>query len=661
VALDKSNSDQVKKFSPNQLDKQSALGNLPQNCSEVKISDTDLSFTVCVESTGIRIKHKDKEALINFADFENPRALREVLDEEFGYDVKDQLNGKIAFYLANDANVNQLLNKAKSGESYEFCIDFVNGECTDTYIIANKDGVFVAKKVYNKSEKKFDIYSKPVSSIKIKKIQKVKFNGIFNVEFKKKFVKIETYDGEILTGEVGELTALIKNDYGLEQPEKFKFLLNRNYETALGYYAVGAWFDGDTLNFATESLYNPSWKKIDKYKLPPDIPAEKKKEALQRIIGTVNSFNDRRIVTWILSYGVIANFAHFLRQKIGYFPHTILVGKQKTGKTTLTVLNQYLYWGSNPLPPIKPKTEPQLRQLLSQSTLLTPLEEWSELASNSDQVSEMINSLHSSAQSFVLKRITTTNPDVNGTYLSLSAILADTNFTQELDTASLDKIIFVKLDKEEGIDISKAQANNALLKNELKGNYHLHKILHSIGIELIQITAEKLKRFDFNKERVELLNDLISIGYMSWIDIFKRYGITLTPTVEELYMEFPSPELKLIETVSEEDLNLMFEEFINSKIKQIQKEAGNISGDVPATMIDFLKYGFYFEDQEIVCSYGLISEFNRWLTTVKGLKQRPVSRLISDLGFKKTTVRVDGQLINAFRLNSVLPSILSLE
>jgi len=661
VALDKSNSDQVKKFSPNQLDKQSALGNLPQNCSEVKISDTDLSFTVCVESTGIRIKHKDKEALINFADFENPRALREVLDEEFGYDVKDQLNGKIAFYLANDANVNQLLNKAKSGESYEFCIDFVNGECTDTYIIANKDGVFVAKKVYNKSEKKFDIYSKPVSSIKIKKIQKVKFNGIFNVEFKKKFVKIETYDGEILTGEVGELTALIKNDYGLEQPEKFKFLLNRNYETALGYYAVGAWFDGDTLNFATESLYNPSWKKIDKYKLPPDIPAEKKKEALQRIIGTVNSFNDRRIVTWILSYSVIANFAHFLRQKIGYFPHTILVGKQKTGKTTLTVLNQYLYWGSNPLPPIKPKTEPQLRQLLSQSTLLTPLEEWSELASNSDQVSEMINSLHSSAQSFVLKRITTTNPDVNGTYLSLSAILADTNFTQELDTASLDKIIFVKLDKEEGIDISKAQANNALLKNELKGNYHLHKILHSIGIELIQITAEKLKRFDFNKERAELLNDLIFVGYTSWIDVFKKYGIALTATVDNVYNEFPSPELKLVETISDEDLNLMFEEFINSKIKQIQKEAGNISGDVPATMIDFLKYGFYFEDQEIVCSYGLISEFNRWLTTVKGLKQRPVSRLISDLGFKKTTVRVDGQLINAFRLNSVLPSILSLE
>ena len=647
--MSNSNSEnQDKKFSPNQLD-----NNLDNNCSEVKIKDTDLSFTVCVEPTGIRLKHKEKEALIDFGDFENPRALREVLDEEFGYDVRDPLNGKIVFSLHNDANVNQLLNKAKHGETYEVCLKFVNGECSDVYIMANENGVFIAKKVYNKTTKSFDNLSELISSIKVKKIQNVRFNGIFDVDFGAKFVKIGTYDGEILTGEVDELTILIKSRYGLEHLEKFKFLLNQSYEVTNGYYAVGVWFDGDTLNFATESLYNPSWKKIDKYKLPPDVPAEKKKEVLQRIIGTVNSFRDKSVVTWVLSFGVIANFAHFLRQKIGYFPHAIIIGKQKTGKTTLTVLNQYLYWGSNPLPPIKPKTEPQLRQLLSQSTLLTPLEEWSELAS--DQVSEMIDSLHGSAQRFVLKKITTSNPDVNGIFLSLSSILADTNFTQEIDPASLDKILFIKLDKNEGIDVNKAQENNALLKNELKGNYRLHDILHSIGIELIQTTAEKLKQFDFNKERVELLSDLISVGYMSWIDVFKKYGITLTPTVDELYIEFPSPELKLVETVSEEDLNLMFEEFINSKVKQIQKEAGNISGDVPTTITDFLRHGFYFDSNEIICSYGLISEFNKWLTTIKGLKQRPVSRLISDLGFRKSSVRINGQLITVFKLNSIIP------
>jgi hypothetical protein len=267
----------------------------------------------------------------------------------------------------------------------------------------------------------------------------------------------------------------------------------------------------------------------------------------------------------------------------------------------------------------------------------------------------MISSLHGSAQRFVLKRITTSNPDVNGTFLSLSSILADTNFTQEIDSASLDKIIFVKLDKDEGIDVNKAKENNALLKNELKGNYHLHDILHSIGIELIQVTAEKLKLFDFNKERAELLNDLIFTGYRAWIDLFKKYGIRLTMTVDKLYVEFPYPELKLVETISDEDLNLLFEEFINSKVKQILKELGNIGGNVPNTTTDFMRYGFYFDGNEIVCNYGLISEFNKWLSNVKGLKQRPISRLISDLGFKKTTIRLNGQVINAFKLNSVLP------
>ena len=607
---------------------------------------------MCIESIGIRLKHKEKEVLIDFADFENARALREIIDEEFGYDVRDPLNGRIVFFLKNDANVNQLLNKAKHGESYEVCLEFVNGECNGVYIMANENGVFITKKVYNKTTGDFDSISRQISAIKVKKIQSVRFDGIFDVDFGAKFVKIETYDGEILTGEVDELTTLIKAKYGLEQPEKLKFLLNQSYEVTNGYYAVGVWFDGNTVNFATESLYNPSWKKVDKCKLPPDIPIEKKREVLQRIIGTVNSFRDKGIVTWVLSFGVIANFAHYLRQKVGYFPHTIIVGKQKTGKTTLTVLNQYLYWGVNPLPPIRPKTEPQLRQLLSQSTLLTPIEEWSEIASSSEQVSEMLNALHGSAQRFVLKRITTSNPDINGTFLSLSSIIADTNFTQEIDTASMDKIIFVKLDKDEGVDVNKAQQNNALLKNELKGNYRLHEVLHSIGIELIQVTAEKLKRFDFNKERAELFDDLIFVGYTSWIDIFKKYGITLTTTVENAYAEFPLPELKMIEAVSEEDLNLMFGEFINSKVKQIVKE----TNDMPTNVIDFIHYGFYFKDGEIVCSYGLISEFNKWLTTVKGLRQRPVTRVISDLGFKKSTVRINGQLVNAFKLSSVFAS-----
>jgi hypothetical protein len=138
---------------------------------------------------------------------------------------------------------------------------------------------------------------------------------------------------------------------------------------------------------------------------------------------------------------------------------------------------------------------------------------------------------------------------------------------------------------------------------------------------------------------------------MSWIDLFKKYGTTLTTTVDNVYSEFPLSELKSLEAISDEDLNLMFEEFINSKIKQIDKEGGSF----PTDLSGLTHYGFYFKDQEIICDYGLISEFNKWLSNTKGLKQRPVSRLISDLGFKKTNVRINEQLITVFKLNSVLP------
>ncbi len=174
--------------------------------------------------TPLLIFYEEKEVLIDFGDFENPRALREVLEEEFGYDVKDPLNGRIAFFLHNDANVNQLIDAVKHGKTYEVCLEFVNNTCNGVYIMANENGVFIAKKVYNRTTGDFDSISRLISAIRIKKIQNVRFNGIFDVDFGAKFVKIETHDGEILTGDADELTTMIKAKYGLEQPEKFKLL-----------------------------------------------------------------------------------------------------------------------------------------------------------------------------------------------------------------------------------------------------------------------------------------------------------------------------------------------------------------------------------------------------------------------------------------------------
>ncbi|QXJ29556.1 DNA primase, phage associated [Saccharolobus shibatae B12] len=530
-------------------------------------------------------------------------------------------------------------------EKYELCLEYENGVCNGTFIIANNKGVFI-KRIAKVKNTKID-EKKRVSSLKVNKIEEVRFNGI-GVDLEDKFIKITAVNGNIITGSIDEITTLVKQKYGLTKENEFKMLLNNKFESTSGYYAVGVWFDGEKLNIATESLYNPPWKKIDKYKLPPEVSREKKVEVLRRILGTVISFKAPDLVTWILSFGLMGNFAHYLRQRIGYFPHIIMTGRPKTGKTTLTVLNQYLYWGNNSLPPIKPKSETQLRHLLSQNTLITPIEEWNEIANDNDQMREMLRNLHSSAQSFVLRKVTSSNSEFNGVFLALSSVLADTNFTQDIDSESSDKVIFIPIDQDEGIDLRKAEEYDALLKYEMKNDYNLHDILHSLGIELLQIASEKLKALDFNKERADLLNSIIQVGYESWVELFRRYEIELTPTVQG-FNEFPLPVLKTVETETEEDLEQVFEEFIYKKTMGIRP--------LPENKDDLIKFGFYFEKDMVVCNHGFVSEFRKWMTENKGMRDRSVERLIKELGLHKSSISIEGKTVNVYKRKMYTPLI----
>ena len=601
-----------------------------------------LTFEVCKTATGIILKQGDRSATLTHSDLRSIDTLRVILDVNFDIDLKDPRNFRIADTLAHDKFVEALLKEAEPAyEEYSICIKFINGECAGTYIVANNRGIFLTNVAKGSTEEI------EVSSLKIKKIEDLTFTGLDVLMGK--FVRITTADGKVLTGTPGELTVLVESEYGLKRPNEFKFLLNVKYETATGYYAIGPWFDGEKLAIATESAYNPPWKKVTTYKLPPEIPEERKVEVLRRILATVNSYRMPSLVTWILSYGLMANFAHFFRQRYGYFPHLIIVGRRQTGKTTLTVLNQYLYWGNNPLPPAKPKTEAQLRQLLSQATLVMPVEEWAELASESDQVREMMSQLHSSAQVFVLKYVRTSNPDINGTYLSLTAVIGDTNFSQDIDVDSSDKVIFVPVDKEEGLDLKKAEEMNALLKFELKNDFYLHNVLHSIGLELLEVAARRLAQTKFESDREKMLDTIIKIGYQAWLEIFTRHGIKLKATIDGVEA-FPAPELKLVEIETEEDIDLAFEEFITKKIKEI--------GGVPTAREDLLRYGFFFEGDQIYCSYAFLSEFKLWLVKEKGMRQRGFERLKRELGLAKTSIMIGGKARdNIFRRSATPPLI----
>jgi len=418
---------------------------------------------------------------------------------------------------------------------YKVCIKYENGKCAGVYIVANNEGVFITKRNFNDVTETYDTFAELISRIKIKKIYRVKVRGIFDPNFDKDIVKIETYDGETLIGDINELAEMVRANYGLKNINDFKFLLSQKYEVSEEFYSAGVWFDGETLNFVTDSKYGFVRDGMSFYKLPPEVSVEEKRTALEWLLTVLNSYRQRDLVTWILSYALIANFSHYIRQKIHYFPHVIMVGRRETGKATLVLLNRYLYWGNNPLSYIalmRPIADLHIMRLLSETTLVIPIRNWREIVRRSIKSENMIETLREMAYKFVFKRPSKAVPNRSITSLSLSSILADVNIVREGYPKSSDSIFYIKMDRAEGM----VQEDDKPIIDVLELNNRLHDVLHSIGIELIERTAEKLKRFDFSRNRNEVFDDLIFTAYTSWIDILKKYELPNE--------EFPIPQLE---------------------------------------------------------------------------------------------------------------------
>ncbi len=106
---------------------------------------------------------------------------------------------------------------------YKVCIKFENGKCAGVYIVANRKGVFITERNFNEATETYDTFAELISRIKIKKIYRVKVRGIFDPNFDKDIVKIETYDGETLIGDINELAEMIRANYGLKKLTTLSF------------------------------------------------------------------------------------------------------------------------------------------------------------------------------------------------------------------------------------------------------------------------------------------------------------------------------------------------------------------------------------------------------------------------------------------------------
>ncbi len=90
------------------------------SCKEIKFREVEQPFTICVEDDGILIKHKDNEVFASFEDFRNHMALKAILGEKFGYNLKDPLT---------DSIVGGLQANVKFGDLYRVCLKYENDKC----------------------------------------------------------------------------------------------------------------------------------------------------------------------------------------------------------------------------------------------------------------------------------------------------------------------------------------------------------------------------------------------------------------------------------------------------------------------------------------------------------------------------------------------------
>ncbi len=147
----------------------------------------------------------------------------------------------------------------------------------------------------------------------------------------------------------------------------------------------------------------------------------------------------------------------------------------------------------------------------------------------------MADFLYHSAQTFIL--------DQRKLLLSITSIIADVNHEDIYDPALEDKIIYIKIGKSQGLRRELIIPRFTLLRKELNLSYNLHDVLNAIGIELIETASVKLKQFNFNRGLGEIIDGLISVGFISWIDLLKEYAI---PPISHMGIEnedFPIPHL----------------------------------------------------------------------------------------------------------------------
>ncbi|PVU76937.1 hypothetical protein DDW12_08790 [Sulfolobus islandicus] len=610
------------------------------NCTEVKIPDTELVFTICVDALGLKLIHNNKEVTVDLKDFENPLALRAILDQEFGIDLKDPLNGRIAFYLQQNINSNKLinsLNKDKAIPEPNVCIHFNDryGEC-DKEAVLEDDGL----KLFNYS---FSTEKKEAERVlndhyylvkgKIKKIRKIKLKGI---PVHENLLKVDI-DNTTLIGDLEEILDSLKN-FALDHTKRHyvsQFLYDNMTIEEEMYYSPGPWIVSNKIEIAEVPGYLPPWKDFVKYELPAGGNVE---NGIKLLVSIINGYKNPHKAMAVIAYGIIAWAKHFFVENFQYFPHMVISGPNQTGKSLLVDILRTLYnfWDEEK----SPKSDFQLRKILAKTTIPAMFTEGNFFSSFVQANDKLLSTLTVAATSNVI--LEGGSKEYGGVFLAIRSLIVPANNTdvETLAPYVRDKMIIIDIPRDEGyIDTHEIKTPRRMTKED---KLDMAAIMREV-FNIFERKINEIRQALNVASREDAVKYYITLGYSILSEIASKYGIKL-----------PEPYIPGFNE-SDDDFNEVvkgaFLQFVNEKKQNIIKTSDRDHVDVidpidPESALQ--NYGFFISTKHstIVFNISLLTEYSMELTRKYGLPKLSWRRISEILGVKRTMLTRYGPTLN---------------
>jgi len=513
--------------------------------------------------------------------------------------------------------------------------------------------------------------TKVISTAVISEAKKIRIKGL-NLDLEEIY-SVRVGDLEII-GTLGEILSEIESKFGVESGSKFAlqyYIANLAEEAEERFYSPGPWVveeDGrKIIVFAERGGYLPPWKDDLEWS-PPKKPAdpEQVKRALTAIRNLVLSYRDPSKPSLVLSYGVIAAVAEYIKIVLGIFPHLVVYGSEDTGKTLLIEVLRILYGIQHWNEPF-PGSDFQARKLLAQSTLPALIDELHQLRdaflSGDKNAVDVLNVLHRAATQTVLR--VSGGHQYAGYYLAIRSVIAAMNGDASLLPWQQDKFILVKIGRFEGIDLAKAYGYTPrTMPAEVRA------ALPYVFVELLRALEEMLPEVEKlrGSSRIEVIKSLVKLGYEAWRRVYSKYGLEPFPEPAEPEIEARKADaraeywdvlvsyvLRCIDASLSKPANCSIQAFEEREIEESEYALRKLNED-EAIAVKRVVEGPDGDRRdviaEVIMKKTFLSKFLRWVEKEYGLQNIGRESLAELLGLRETRMKIGGRIVgHLYRLN----------